>query len=56
MSNREVRSFTGAAAPMIKGRAVSGYAIVFNSKSEVMVDFGVGDNVTDFRDKKENPF
>lgn len=42
MSNKELRSFTGAAAPMIKGRAVSGYAIVFNTKSEVMVDFGEG--------------
>jgi len=42
MSNKEVRSFSGAAAPMIKGRAVSGYAIVFNTKSEVMVDFAEG--------------
>lgn len=40
--NFEIRSFSGAAAPTIKGRTVSGYAIVFNSYSEVMVDWNEG--------------
>lgn len=37
--NKEIRSFTGAAAPTIQGRAITGYAIVFNSLSEVMMDW-----------------
>ena len=39
MENREVRSFGGVATPTIQGRTISGYAIVFNSKSEVMYDY-----------------
>ncbi len=40
MENKEIRSFGGVATPTIQGRTISGYAIVFNSKSEVMYDFG----------------
>ncbi len=36
----EIRSFEGDAAPKIEGRKVSGYAIVFNQKSEVLLDGG----------------
>ncbi|MDI9604846.1 MAG: HK97 family phage prohead protease [Bacteroidota bacterium] len=37
---KEVRSFEGDAAPRIEGRKVSGYAIVFNQRSEVLLDGG----------------
>lgn len=36
----ETRSFEGDAAPKIEGRKVSGYAIVFNQRSEVLLDGG----------------
>lgn len=38
-NGKEIRSFTGAAAPTIQGRTITGYAIVFNSLSEVMMDW-----------------
>lgn len=38
-NNIEIRSFGGVATPTIQGRTVSGYAIVFNSKSEILSDW-----------------
>lgn len=37
--NLEVRSYGGDAAPTIEGRTIEGYAIVFNQRSEVMIDW-----------------
>lgn len=37
--NLEVRSYGGDAAPTIDGRTIEGYAIVFNQRSEVMIDW-----------------
>jgi uncharacterized protein len=39
MNNLEIRSYGGDAAPKIEGRTIEGYAIVFNQRSEVMVDW-----------------
>ena len=39
MKNLEIRSFGGDAAPKIEGRTIEGYAIVFNQRSEVMLDW-----------------
>ena len=43
MNNKkyEIRSFGGQAAPTIEGRIIEGYAIVFNKRSEVMLDWSV---------------
>lgn len=38
-NNIEIRSFGGVATPTIHGRAISGYAIVFNSRSEILSDW-----------------
>lgn len=40
MNKLEIRSYGGDAAPKIEGRAIDGYAIVFNQRSEVMLDLG----------------
>lgn len=37
---KEIRSFQGVASPTISGRTVTGYAIVFNSPSEILVQGG----------------
>lgn len=37
----EIRSFGGQAAPTVEGRTIEGYAIVFNKRSEVMLDWSV---------------
>lgn len=34
----EVRSYKGIGTPTIAGRTISGYAIVFNSQSQIMID------------------
>lgn len=39
MKKLEIRSFGGDAAPKIEGRTIDGYAIVFNQRSEVMLDW-----------------
>ena len=39
MKKLEIRSFGGDAAPKIEGRTIEGYAIVFNQRSEVMLDW-----------------
>ena len=39
MKNLEIRSFGGDAAPIISERTIEGYAIVFNQRSEVMLDW-----------------
>lgn len=35
----EIRSYGGDAAPKLDGRAIDGFAIVFNQRSEVMLDW-----------------
>lgn len=35
----EVRSYKGIGTPTIAGRTISGYAIVFNSQSQIMIDY-----------------
>ena len=35
----EIRSYGGDAAPRLDGRTIDGYAIVFNQRSEVMLDW-----------------
>ena len=42
MKKLEIRSFGGDAAPKIEGRTIDGYAIVFNQRSEVMLDWTDG--------------
>lgn len=39
MNKLEIRSYGGDAAPKIEGRTIDGYAIVFNQRSEVMLDW-----------------
>ena len=43
MSKIEIRSYGGDAAPKIEGRTIDGYAIVFNQRSEVMLDLSGGE-------------
>ena len=38
-SKYEIRSFGGDAAPILNERTIEGYAIVFNKRSEVMLDW-----------------
>lgn len=48
MKNLEIRSFGGDAAPKIEGRTIEGYAIVFNQRSEVMIDWSAEEGVRRF--------
>ena len=48
MKNLEIRSFGGDAAPKIEGRTIEGYAIVFNQRSEVMLDWSAEEGVRRF--------
>lgn len=44
----EIRSYGGDAAPVINGRTISGYAIVFNQRSEVMLDWSAEEGLRKF--------
>ena len=46
--NIEIRSYGGDAAPTINGRTIEGYAVVFNERSEVMLDWSVEHGVRRF--------
>ena len=46
--NIEIRSYGGDAAPTIDGRTIEGYAVVFNERSEVMLDWSVEHGVRRF--------
>lgn len=48
MKNLEIRSFGGDAAPKIEGRTIEGYAIVFNQRSEVMIDWSAEEGLRRF--------
>lgn len=48
MKNLEIRSFGGDAAPKIEGRTIEGYAIVFNKRSEVMIDWSAEEGLRRF--------
>jgi HK97 family phage prohead protease len=48
MKNLEIRSFGGDAAPKIEGRTIEGYAIVFNQRSEVMLDWSAEEGLRRF--------
>jgi len=48
MNNLEIRSYGGDAAPKIEGRAIDGYAIVFNQRSEVMIDWSAEEGLRRF--------
>lgn len=48
MKNLEIRSFGGDAAPKIEGRTIDGYAIVFNKRSEVMIDWSAEEGLRRF--------
>ena len=48
MKNLEIRSFGGDAAPKIEGRTIDGYAIVFNQRSEVMLDWSAEEGLRRF--------
>ena len=46
--NIEIRSYGGDAAPTIDGRTIECYAVVFNERSEVMLDWSVEHGVRRF--------
>lgn len=48
MKNLEIRSFGGDAAPIISERTIEGYAIVFNQRSEVMIDWSAEEGLRRF--------
>lgn len=48
MDKMEIRSYGGDAAPKIEGRTIDGYAIVFNQRSEVMLDWTAEEGIRRF--------
>ncbi len=48
MKNLEIRSFGGDAAPTISERTIEGYAVVFNQRSEVMIDWSAEEGLRRF--------
>ena len=48
MNKKEIRSYGGEAAPKIEGRTIEGYAVVFNQRSEVMLDWDVQHGIRKF--------
>lgn len=47
--NKEIRSFSGEASPTLTdGRTIEGYAVVFNQRSEVMLDWSPEHGVRKF--------
>lgn len=48
MKNLEIRSFGGDAAPIISERTIEGYAVVFNQRSEVMIDWSAEEGLRRF--------
>jgi HK97 family phage prohead protease len=48
MEKLEIRSYGGDAAPSINNRTIEGYAIVFNQRSEVMLDWSAEEGLRRF--------